>query len=209
MNAILSFECLKVTKNNEPTRIWCLNSAIYSRINFLSLFSCVFFLQDWYYRIAGYPTKSLKGELVLITGAGGGLGRLLAIRMTRLGAKLILWDISKEGECELFLKVWIYLTGNSFFLRSERNNEHPPSDGWRVQGADCRYIEERRGLQGCWSHQGDNGRCEYHGLIFFICSQLETVEMSKGSSCISSSEWCHLGCNVCLVGRQQNFCPRP
>ena len=35
---------------------------------------------------------------MLITGAGGGLGRLLAIRMTRLGAKTILWDISKEGE---------------------------------------------------------------------------------------------------------------
>lgn len=48
--------------------------------------------------ICGYPKKSLKGELVLITGAGGGLGRLLAIRMTRLGAKTVLWDISKEGE---------------------------------------------------------------------------------------------------------------
>lgn len=34
---------------------------------------------------------------MLITGAGGGLGRLLAIRMTRLGAKTILWDISNEG----------------------------------------------------------------------------------------------------------------
>lgn len=37
---------------------------------------------------------------MLITGAGGGLGRLLAIRMTRLGAKTILWDISKDGERE-------------------------------------------------------------------------------------------------------------
>ena len=41
--------------------------------------------------------KSVKDELVLITGAGSGLGRALAIRFARLGAHLVVWDINKPG----------------------------------------------------------------------------------------------------------------
>lgn len=34
----------------------------------------------------------------MITGGGGGLGRLLAMRLVRLGVRVILWDISQEGK---------------------------------------------------------------------------------------------------------------
>lgn len=37
-------------------------------------------------------TKPVDGELVLITGAGGGLGRLFAQEFTRHGAEVVLWD---------------------------------------------------------------------------------------------------------------------
>ncbi|XP_055711107.1 estradiol 17-beta-dehydrogenase 11 isoform X2 [Phlebotomus papatasi] len=43
------------------------------------------------------PKKSLKGELALVTGGGGGLGRLLALRLVRAGASVVLWDINPEG----------------------------------------------------------------------------------------------------------------
>lgn len=58
----------------------------------------VHFFQTIYYTIVGYPKKDLKGELALITGGGGGLGRLLALRLVRLGCKVILWDINQDGE---------------------------------------------------------------------------------------------------------------
>lgn len=45
------------------------------------------------------PKKSLKGELALVTGGGGGLGRLLALRLVRAGASVVLWDINPEGKC--------------------------------------------------------------------------------------------------------------
>lgn len=52
-----------------------------------------------YYHCVGWPEKSLKGELALVTGGGGGLGRLLALRLSRLGCRVILWDINQEGKC--------------------------------------------------------------------------------------------------------------
>ncbi|XP_054564461.1 epidermal retinol dehydrogenase 2 [Eptesicus fuscus] len=46
------------------------------------------------------PRKNVAGEIVLITGAGSGLGRLLALQFAHLGAVLVLWDINKEGNEE-------------------------------------------------------------------------------------------------------------
>ncbi|KAI3370001.1 hypothetical protein L3Q82_024806 [Scortum barcoo] len=39
-------------------------------------------------------TKPIDGELVLITGAGGGLGRLFAQEFTKHGAEVVLWDMN-------------------------------------------------------------------------------------------------------------------
>uniref|UniRef100_A0A3Q2LRC5 Estradiol 17-beta-dehydrogenase 11 n=2 Tax=Equus TaxID=9789 RepID=A0A3Q2LRC5_HORSE len=41
--------------------------------------------------------KSVAGEIVLITGAGHGLGRLTAYEFAKLKCKLVLWDINKHG----------------------------------------------------------------------------------------------------------------
>lgn len=41
--------------------------------------------------------KSIAGEIALITGAGSGIGRLTALRMSRLGAKVVLWDVNRAG----------------------------------------------------------------------------------------------------------------
>ncbi|XP_048866341.1 short chain dehydrogenase/reductase family 16C, member 5a isoform X1 [Brienomyrus brachyistius] len=44
--------------------------------------------------------KSVAGEIVLITGAGSGIGRLMALEFASLGASLVLWDIGVEGNAE-------------------------------------------------------------------------------------------------------------
>jgi len=41
--------------------------------------------------------KDLNGKTVLITGAGSGLGRLMAIQFAKLGCKLVLLDINQQG----------------------------------------------------------------------------------------------------------------
>ncbi|XP_005396145.2 PREDICTED: epidermal retinol dehydrogenase 2 [Chinchilla lanigera] len=46
------------------------------------------------------PRKSVAGEIVLITGSGSGLGRLLALQFVRLGSVLVLWDVNTEANEE-------------------------------------------------------------------------------------------------------------
>ncbi|XP_065358018.1 estradiol 17-beta-dehydrogenase 11 [Calliphora vicina] len=56
-----------------------------------------FILQDLYYLAFGYPEKELGGDIALITGGGSGLGRLLSMRLGKMGTKVIIWDINKQG----------------------------------------------------------------------------------------------------------------
>lgn len=41
--------------------------------------------------------KNVSGEIVLITGAGSGIGRFLSLKFASLGATVVLWDINQEG----------------------------------------------------------------------------------------------------------------
>lgn len=40
--------------------------------------------------------KSVVGDIVLITGSGGEIGRQLSLEFSKLGAILVLWDINTE-----------------------------------------------------------------------------------------------------------------
>jgi NAD(P)-dependent dehydrogenase (short-subunit alcohol dehydrogenase family) len=51
------------------------------------------------YAVSGSGTAAniLRGKVVLITGAGGGVGREAALAFARRGAHLVLWDLSEAG----------------------------------------------------------------------------------------------------------------
>mmetsp|Transcript_18767 Transcript_18767/g.45267 ORF Transcript_18767/g.45267 Transcript_18767/m.45267 type:complete len:319 (+) Transcript_18767:68-1024(+) len=51
----------------------------------------------WLARRALATRTDLRGRIVLVTGAGGGLGRALAKKLAQKGAQLALWDLNKEA----------------------------------------------------------------------------------------------------------------
>ena len=44
--------------------------------------------------------KNISGQVVLVTGGGSGIGRLMCLRFARLGAKVVTWDINSLGNEE-------------------------------------------------------------------------------------------------------------
>lgn len=66
-----------------------------------------------------YRSKDVSGQIALVTGAGGGIGRLIAIGLAKLGCKVVCWDIAKQGmhgslgiELDWIIKIAIYVTAN-------------------------------------------------------------------------------------------------
>ncbi|XP_051562958.1 retinol dehydrogenase 10-A isoform X1 [Myxocyprinus asiaticus] len=63
----------------------------------MMMLDIVYFILRSCLRIVLRPrTKPIDGELVLITGSGGALGRLFALEFTKYGAEVVLWDINGE-----------------------------------------------------------------------------------------------------------------
>lgn len=45
-------------------------------------------------------TRSLKGKAAVVTGAGSGMGRAMAVRLAEDGAAVAIWDVNGEGAAE-------------------------------------------------------------------------------------------------------------
>ncbi|NWU04302.1 RDHE2 dehydrogenase, partial [Urocynchramus pylzowi] len=56
-----------------------------------------YLLESLVFLVVPARKKNVSGEIVLVTGAGSGIGRLLAVKFASLGATVVLWDINQEG----------------------------------------------------------------------------------------------------------------
>jgi FlaA1/EpsC-like NDP-sugar epimerase len=48
-----------------------------------------------------FSFQNVSGQVVLITGGGGGVGRHLALNFAKLNSRVVIWDINREGNNSL------------------------------------------------------------------------------------------------------------
>ncbi|KAL4624593.1 retinol dehydrogenase 10-B-like isoform X1, partial [Arapaima gigas] len=75
---------------------------MYDSLNVAAEFLQLMFKVFWAFVVAGWrwfvrpAEKSVAGQVCVVTGAGGGLGRLFAVEFARRRAVLVLWDIDRS-----------------------------------------------------------------------------------------------------------------
>jgi len=47
-----------------------------------------------------YRSKNISGQIALVTGSGGGIGRLICIGLAKKGCKIVCWDVAKQANEE-------------------------------------------------------------------------------------------------------------
>ncbi|CAK1555674.1 unnamed protein product [Leptosia nina] len=90
---------LEGTKIKTPSQVSSIFDIAKDTVLFL-LLSCYYILESLFWTLvpnALRPMKSLKGDVVLVTGGGGGVGRQLAVKLARIGAKVVVWDINEDA----------------------------------------------------------------------------------------------------------------
>ncbi|KAF5902927.1 epidermal retinol dehydrogenase 2-like, partial [Clarias magur] len=81
----------------------CTVTQVAFRMNFLLetlrvlVLSVYYILESWVKFLLPVGKKSLAGETVLITGAGSGIGRIMATEFASMDVILVLWDINLGG----------------------------------------------------------------------------------------------------------------
>lgn len=91
------------------------------------IYACFLGILEWIIPRSWYA-KDVSNDIVLITGAGSGLGRELALQFARVGSSLVLWDIDQKGMDET--KKLIDQEHKAFMRKSmnDNHNNHEARD---------------------------------------------------------------------------------
>lgn len=108
-------------------------------------------LETLYRMLRPKPLKSLLGEVAVVTGAGHGIGRELAMQLAELGVKVACWDIDRVG-CEETVKMLEAEGGTGLAVTcdvSDREAVAKAAQFSRVQLGEVSVLVNNAGIMPC------------------------------------------------------------
>lgn len=120
---------------------------VYDVFSFLAV-SIGYIFMDLFFKIVGRPEKMLLGEVALVTGGGGKLGRLIASKLSKLGAVIVIWDIDQLG-INATIKMIRNNGGNCFGYNvdiSKREEIYKAADAIRSDFGDITILVNNAGV---------------------------------------------------------------
>jgi len=97
------------------------------------------------------PQKSLLGEVAVVTGAGHGIGRELAMQLSEMGVKVACWDINRVG-CEETVKMLESEGGTGLAVTCDVSNREAVGKAAqfsRVQLGEVSMLFNNAGIMPC------------------------------------------------------------
>ncbi|XP_014892573.1 retinol dehydrogenase 10 isoform X2 [Poecilia latipinna] len=115
----------------------------------LMLIDVTYYILRAVVRVVFHPRpKSVDGELCLITGAGGVLGRLFALEFAKEGARLVLWDcdtVANERTAQLARKQGVDVRAYTVDL-SKRQSVYDAAEKVRAEVGDVSILVNNAGV---------------------------------------------------------------
>ena len=114
----------------------------------------------------------LSGKIVLLTGAGGGIGLEAAKAFAEMGVKVLIAEIDREKGEKAAEDIKVKFPGAAFFLHTDLSDETAVR---KMRRYTCPvrlsgyYIQQR-----CSRHYRKNRRSEYRGLGLVLCGKPES-----------------------------------
>jgi len=115
-------------------------------------YKCVFAYVELLFRLVIWPPeKSVENDIILITGAGHGIGRELALQLGELGAIIVCWDINSESN-DAVAKEIRHNGGRAYAFRcdiSQRQEVERMADLTRTRVGDITVVINNAGIMPC------------------------------------------------------------
>ncbi|XP_014864467.1 PREDICTED: retinol dehydrogenase 10-like isoform X2 [Poecilia mexicana] len=115
----------------------------------LMLIDVTYYILRAVVRVFFHPRpKSVDGELCLITGAGGVLGRLFALEFAKEGARLVLWDcdtVANERTAQMARKQGVEVRAYTVDL-SKRQSVYDAAEKVRAEVGDVSILVNNAGV---------------------------------------------------------------
>ncbi|XP_063418300.1 17-beta-hydroxysteroid dehydrogenase 13-like [Mytilus trossulus] len=126
-----------------------------SLVEKIIFFTCIFFPRLLYYYCVALVTalipakpKNISGKIALVTGAGHGIGKEIALELARKGAKLVLWDINKANNDETASQINLMGGSATSYVVDVANadNIHKTAEQLREEVGDVDILVNNAGI---------------------------------------------------------------